>query len=241
MNLLEQAQKLAEEFNSLISIHVAETTSEVTKVIVQQGCVPVEFLDRLGMLSRRAVLAHCIHLNDDEIALLSKRGAIVAHCPVSNLKLGDGVAPIPRLLQAGAQVTLGTDGPASSNDLDLWNVLRMAAILHRGVHQNPTLTPARQALRMVTIDAAKALGMDDRIGSLEAGKRADIILIDLNRPHLVPLFDVYSLLTYAVGREDVSTVVVNGKVVVRDRKLLNLNEADTIAAVREIAAQVAVM
>lgn len=114
----------------------------------------------------------------------------------------------------------------------------MAAILHRGVHRNPTLTPARQVLRMVTIDAAKALGMDDRIGSLEAGKRADIILIDLNHPHLVPLFDVYSLLTYAAGREDVSTVLVNGKVVVRDRKLLNLNEADTMASVREIAAQI---
>jgi 5-methylthioadenosine/S-adenosylhomocysteine deaminase len=237
LDLLKQAQKLAEEFNAPISIHVAETASEVAKVIAEQGCAPVEFLDRLGMLSRRAVLAHCIHLTDDEIALLAQRGAVVAHCPVSNLKLGDGIAPIPKLLRAGAHVTLGTDGPASSNDLDLWNVLRVAAILHRGVHQDPTLTPARQVMRLVTLDAADALGLDDRIGSLEIGKRADIILLDLNHPHLVPRFDVYSLLTYAVGREDVSTVIVNGKCVVRNRQLSNLNEAETIAAMREIATQ----
>ncbi len=238
LDLLKQAQNLSDKFNSLISIHVSETATEVANVISERGCPPVEFLDSLGMLSLRAILAHCIHLSEAEIALLAKHGAVVAHCPVSNLKLGSGVAPVPELLEAGAQVTLGTDGPASSNDLDLWKVIRMAAILHRGVHRNPTLTPARQVLRMVTTDAAKALGMDDRIGSLEAGKRADIILVDLHRPHLVPLFDVYSLLTYAAGREDVSTVLVNGSVVVRDRKLLSANEADTMASVREIAAQI---
>lgn len=235
--MLEQAQHLAEEFDARISIHVAETRAEVANVVGQQGCPPVEFLDRLGMLSPRAILAHCIHLTHGEIALLARRGAVAAHCPVSNLKLGDGVAPIPQMLQAGVHVTLGTDGPASSNDLDLWKVLRVAAILHRGVHEEPTLTPARQILRMVTIEAASALGMEDRIGSLQVGKRADLVLIDLNRPHLVPCHDVFSLLAYAVGREDVSTVLVDGRVVLRDRKLVTCDEVEMMAAVREIAAQ----
>ncbi len=239
LSLLAQAQKLADEFNALLSIHVSETAAEVANVVAQRGALPVEFLDQLGMLSARSILAHGIHLTDAEIARVAQRGAVIAHCPISNLKLGDGVAPVPKLLRAGVRVTLGTDGPASSNDLDLWKVVRLAAILHRGVQQDSTLTPARQILRMATIDAAKALGLDDRIGSLQVGKRADLILIDLDSPHLVPFFDAYSLLTYAVGREDVSTVLVNGQVVVRDRQLLNLNQADTIAAVREIAAQAA--
>jgi 5-methylthioadenosine/S-adenosylhomocysteine deaminase len=237
--LLEQAQQLAEESHALLSIHAAETRAEVANVVSQRGCPPVEFLDRLGMLSPRAILAHCIHLTDAEITLLSKRGAVAAHCPVSNLKLGDGVAPIPQMLNAGVQVTLGTDGPASSNDLDLWKVLRVAAILHRGIREDPRLTPARRVLRMVTIDAAKALGVEDRIGSLQIGKRADLILIDLNRPHLVPVFDIYSLLAYAVGRDDVSTVVVNGQVVVRDRQLMTCDKTATMAAVREIASEAA--
>ncbi len=236
---LEHAQALASEFNSPISTHVSETNAEVTHIVAEYGVRPVQLLDRLGMLSPRTILAHAIHLTDDEIALLAQRGAVVAHCPVSNLKLGDGVAPIGRLLREHVQVTLGTDGPASSNDLDLWKVMRVAGILQRGVHQDPTLTSARDVARMVTIEAARALGLGDRIGSLEIGKRADIILVDLDHPHLVPLHDPYSLMVYAVGREDVSTVLIDGRVVVRDRCLLTLDLTRTIGSVRDITERIA--
>lgn len=236
---LQEAQALADEFGVLLTTHASETAQEVTTVSQRYGQSPPRHLDSLGMLTERTVLAHCVHLPGNEIELLAQRRTVVAHCPMSNLKLGSGVAPLPQMRRGGVQTTLGTDGPVSSNDLDMWAAMRLAAVLHKGVQQNPTLLSAQEVVKMVTCDAAAALGLDDKIGSLVAGKEADIILIDLNRPHLTPRYDVYSHLVYAVGRDDVTTVFIRGRIVMQQRQLTTLDEASAIAAVQELAQQIA--
>lgn len=232
---LQRAQALADNFGAFLSTHVSETRTEVRTVRERYQASPPRHLDRLGLLTERAVLAHCVHLADDEIDLVARRGAAIAHCPVSNLKLGSGIMPLPKMRRAGARLALGTDGPVSSNDLDLWIAMRFAATLHRGVHEDPTVTSAREVVRMVTCDAARALGLGDRIGSLEVGKLADVIVIDLDVPHLVPLYDVYAHLVYTVGRQDVTTTIIHGRIVMQDRRLLTIDEEAAVAATRELA------
>jgi 5-methylthioadenosine/S-adenosylhomocysteine deaminase len=236
---LQKTYALADEFGVFWTTHVSETAAEVSTVKDQYGRTPPWHLDHLGMLSDKTVLAHCVHLSDEEIDLLAERGTVAVHCPLSNLKVASGIAPVPRMRQAGVSVTLGTDGAASGNDLDMWLAMRLAAVVHRGVHGDPTFLPAPEVVKMVTCDTARALGLGDRVGSLEVGKRADIILIDLNHPHLVPLYDVYSHLVYAVGRDDVSTVLINGQLVMRNRQLLTVDEEATMAEVRAMAQQIA--
>jgi 5-methylthioadenosine/S-adenosylhomocysteine deaminase len=232
---LQEAQALADEFGVLLSTHASETNAEVATVSQRYGQSPPRHLDGLGLLTERTVLAHCVHLPDDEINLLAERGTVVAHCPLSNLKLGSGVAPIPGMRQNGVRTTLGTDGPVSGNDLDMWLAMRLAATLHKGVQQNPTLMPAVEVVKMATCDAARAMGLGDKIGSLVAGKQADLILIDPEQSHLTPLYNVYSHLVYAVGRADVATVLIRGRVVMQQRQLTTLEEANVIAAVQELA------
>jgi 5-methylthioadenosine/S-adenosylhomocysteine deaminase len=232
--ILASAWQLAGEYDALLSTHAAETHGEVAHVQKQHGATPVELLDRLGMLAPRTILAHCVHLTPAEIALLAKRQATVAHCPLSNVKLGDGIAPVAEYQRAGVRVTLGTDGPASSNDLNLWGIMRLAAVLQRGKHEDPSLTPARSIVRAATCEAARALGLGERLGSLEAGKLADFILLDRNRAHMAPMYDPYSHLVYAAGRDDVVTVVINGKIVLRDRRLTTLDEDQLVADVRAV-------
>lgn len=232
---LEKALDLAKKFDVLINIHTSETQAEVEHVLNQYGMSPIQFLNNLGLLSQRAVLAHCVYVTDDDINLIAKQGATVAHCPISNLKLADGVAPVNKMLDAGVNVVLGTDGPGSSNDLNMWAVIRLAAILHKGIQLDPTILPAMKVMKMVTIEAANSLGLADRIGSLEKGKIADIILIDLDRPHLVPMYDVYSHMVYAIGRDDISTVIVNGKVIIRKGRYENIQIHPILEEVREIA------
>jgi 5-methylthioadenosine/S-adenosylhomocysteine deaminase len=231
---LREAQALADEFGVLLSTHASETGAEVTTVRQRYGQSPPHHLDGLGMLTGHTVLAHCVHLAADEIKLLAERQTVVAHCPLSNLKLGSGVAPIPRMRQEGVRTTLGTDGPVSGNDLDMWLAMRLAAILPKGVQQDPTLMPASEVVKMATCDAARALGLGDKVGSLAPGKQADLILIDLDQPHLTPLYDVYSHLVYAVGRADVETVLIQGRIVMQERELTTLDEAGVIAAVEEL-------
>lgn len=235
---LETARDLAAEFDVLLSTHLSETAAEVTQIESQYGRRPPEHLDVLEMLGPKTVLAHCVHLEDAEIDLLAERRAVVAHCPLSNLKLGSGVARLDPMRQAGVRVGLGTDGPVSGNDLDMWLTLRLTAVLHKGVHQDPSLIPARDVIAMATREAAAALGKENEIGSLEPGKRADIIVVNADRPHLTPMFDVYSHLVYAVGREDVETVLIHGRPVLRDRALLTLDEEAVIADVRAIAERI---
>ena len=235
---LELARDLAEEYGVLLSTHVSETQAEVAQIEGQYGRRPPAHLDHLGLLGSRTVLAHCVHLEQDEVDLLADRRVVVAHCPLSNLKLGSGVAPLAAMRHAGVRVGLGTDGPVSGNDLDMWLTIRLAAVLHKGVHQDPSLITARETVAMATRDAAAALDKDLEIGSLEPGKRADLIVLNLDRPHLTPMFDVYSHLAYAAGRDDVETVVIHGRLVMRNRSLSTVNEKDILAQVRAIALQI---
>ncbi|GAA4038301.1 amidohydrolase [Streptomyces shaanxiensis] len=225
---LTEIAALAREFGALLHIHAAENATEVATVEVRTGKRPVELLDSLGLLGPDLLLAHAVELTGPEIAALARTGTSVAHCPVSNLKLGCGIAPVPRLLSAGVTVGLGTDGAVSSNTLDVLGAVRQAALVHKA-GGDPTAVGAERAVRMATVEGARALGLGEQLGSLEAGKRADLIVLDLNAPHLRPLHDPWSTLAYAAHSADVRDTVVEGRVLMRDRALTTLDEAAVIA------------
>lgn len=225
---LTEIAALAREFGALLHIHAAENATEVATVEVKHGKRPVELLDSLGVLGPDVLLAHAVDLTGPEIAALARTGTSVAHCPVSNLKLGCGIAPVPRLLSAGVTVGLGTDGAVSSNSLDVLGAVRQAALVHKA-DGDPTAVGAERAVRMATIEGARALGLDEHLGSLEPGKRADLIVLDLDAPHLRPLHDPWSTLAYAAHSADVRDTVVDGRVLMRDRELRTLDERAVIA------------
>lgn len=235
---MREAHALADEFGVLFHTHCSETAAEVAWTRDQFGTTPVGHLAGLGVLGERTVLAHCVHVTDEDIETLARSGSAAIHNPLSNLKLGSGIMPLTRLRSAGVPVLLGTDGPVSGNDLDMWTAMRFAGLLQRGVHRDPVLTPSSDVLRMVTRDAARALGLGDVTGSIEAGKRADIILLETERPHLLPRYDAYAHLVYTVGRDDVTTVLVDGRTVMRDRELLTVDERGAMDGVRALAAEV---
>ncbi|MFJ9122567.1 amidohydrolase [Streptomyces sp. NPDC102340] len=225
---------LAREFGALIHLHAAENAAEVAGVEVAHGKRPVELLESLGLLGPDVVLAHAVDLTGGEIAAIARAGASVAHCPVSNLKLGCGIAPVPRLLSAGVTVGLGTDGAVSSNTLDVLGAVRQAALVHKA-DGDPTAVGAEQAVRMATIEGARALGLGDALGSIEVGKRADLAVLDLNRPHLTPRHDPYAMLAYAAQASDVRDTVVDGRVLMRDRTLTTLDEGAVLADLEALA------
>ncbi|MFJ8362573.1 amidohydrolase [Streptomyces sp. NPDC093984] len=224
---------LAREFGALLHLHAAENATEVATVEARYGRRPVELLDSLGVLGPDVLLAHAVDLTGPEIAALARTGTAVAHCPVSNLKLGCGIAPVPRLLDAGVTVGLGTDGAVSSNTLDVFDAMRQAALVHKA-SGDPTAVGAEQAVRMATIEGARALGLGDRLGSLEAGKRADVIVVDVGRPHLRPRHDLWSTLAYAAHSADVRDTVVDGRILMRDRALTTLDEAAALAELEAV-------
>jgi 5-methylthioadenosine/S-adenosylhomocysteine deaminase len=174
------------------------------------------------------VAAHAVWLTDDDIAILKKRGVSVSHNPESNMKLASGIAPVPRYLAAGITVGLGTDGAASNNDLDMFEAMRQAALLHKVSTGDPRAIPAPAALSMATIEGARALGLADKVGSLEVGKRADMILVSTDRPRQTPMYDPVSHLVYATHGDDVQSVIINGRVVMRDRQVLTLDERQVL-------------
>lgn len=178
-----------------------------------------EYLNSLGVLGPDVMAAHCVSLTSRDMQIMSEKNIKVAHNPVSNLKLASGISPLPKLLDANITVGLGTDSACSNNTLDIFETMKMAALLHKGVSSDPTVIPAKTALRMATIDGAKALLWDNEIGSLEIGKKADIVIVDINKPHLTPLYDEFSHLAYAVHGSDVETTIVNGKVIVENREV----------------------
>ena len=233
--LLEKARDIAQAYNAIFITHASESQTEVKTITERYGKTPIEYLESLGLLGPKTLLAHGVHLRDDEIQLLANRRTSIAHCPESNLKLGSGIARVADMLAAGVNVCLGTDGAATNNDLDMWGEMRTAALLQKGVNLNPTLLPASAALQMATISGARALGLADKIGSLEAGKRADIILLDFDRPHLTPLYNLYSHLVYSINKADVETVLINGQFVMRNHQLLTLDEAAIKSKMRQIA------
>ena len=214
---------LAERFGAPVQTHLAESPAELAMVGERCGSTPVRHLAALGVLGSRLLAAHCVCVDDEEIALLAESGTGVVHCPESNMKLANGVAPIGKMLAAGVRLGLGTDGAASNNDLDMIGEMGSAARLHKVATLDPTAAPAGDVLAMATIGGARALRMEDRIGSLEPGKRADVIVLGLDSPAAVPLFDPVSWVVYSAPSDAVETVIVEGKVLMDRRRLRTLD------------------
>jgi len=235
---LVKAKALADEYGALFGLHASETAQEVADVRARTGFSPVRLLDNLALLGPSVLLFHGVHLDDEEIELLAETATGVVHCPEANLKLASGIARLPDLLGGGVRVGLGTDGPASNNDFNMWGEIQTAAKIHRGAGQDMMATSAKQIVYMATRAGADLLGFGNEIGSLEPGKRADIILIDLDQPHLVPMYDVYSHLAYAVGRSDVTTTIIDGRLVMRNRRLLTLDEDEVVGNAREVSRKI---
>jgi 5-methylthioadenosine/S-adenosylhomocysteine deaminase len=208
--------------------HMSETAREVEENVAAYGVRPVEHLRKLGVFSRPCIVAHGVHLTDEEIDILSEHGVGVSHNPGSNLKLASGIARVTALRSAGVRVSLGTDSAASNNNLDVFREIRLAALIHKGVSGDPTAVPAGDALRMGTVEGARSLWLND-VGTLEAGMKADLIAIDVTAPHYQPEADLVSHLVYAGSGSDVTDVWVNGKQVVRARQCLTLDEERIIA------------
>ena len=237
---LQAARKLADKYREPLVIHLSETKTENEDALRTRGMSPTRLLDKLGVLNGPTVAAHCIWLDQADMQILKARGAGIAHCPSSNMKLASGVAPVVKLLNLGIPVGLGTDGPAgSNNDFDLMEEMNLAADLQKVTTGDPTVLSAEQAVAMATILGARVAGLDKQIGSLEAGKRADLITLRLDRPHAVPLYNVYSQIVYALKGSDVEDVVINGKPVVRDGRSLTLDSNLVLAKAKEYAAKVA--
>ncbi|HRO12348.1 amidohydrolase [Amaricoccus sp.] len=236
---LQAAWRIAADRGGLFSTHAAETRAEQETVGGRYGRSVIRHLDALGVLDARSVLAHCVWLDDEEIEILARTGASVAHNPVSNLKLASGIARVRDMLAAGVRVTIGTDGAISGNDLDMWMALRLAATLHRGATLDATAVTTAQALRMATLDGAAALGAADRLGSLEVGKLADMILLDLRRPHAAPLFDPATHIVFSTAKSDVRHVFVAGRQVVRDGMLVGIDLDAVLDAVAALAPRIA--
>ena len=237
--LLGSLKEMAVQHDLLYVIHLSENNDEVAQVAERYGRSPVEHLESLGLLDEKVVADHCVVLTEQEITLLAERGVKVAHCPESNMKLASGIAPVPDLLRAGINVGLGTDGSASNNDVDLFGEMDTAAKLHKVSSLDPTVMTAAETVHMATMGGAKVLGAAESIGSIEPGKKADIIMLDMNQPHLTPLYHVPSHLAYAVRGSDVVHSVINGRLVMRDRKLLTMDEGEIMAKVNEFAFRLA--
>jgi len=236
---LRASRALANRYGAPLMIHVAETQREREEAVAKWKRSPVAVLDSWGIFSGRTLAAHAVWVDDADMKILKARGVGIAHCPSSNAKLASGVAPVVRMLAAGLAAGLGTDGPAgSNNDFNLFEEMDLAAKLQKVTTGNPEALPARQALEMATILGARALGLEKEIGSLEAGKRADLITVRLDAPHAVPLFNVYSQLVYALKASDVTDVMVNGRPIVRDRQALTLDTRAVLAKAAEYGAKV---
>lgn len=225
----KRANALAEKHNVRIHTHLAETQYEVAECVKRFGKTPVEYFDSIGMLSGRLSAAHCVWLTDREIELLAEKNVGVSHCIESNLKLASGIAPVPKLLKAGVKVALGTDGAASNNDLSILGEMSTAAKVHKAVSLDPTVVDSRTALLMATKNGAEIIGLGDKTGSIRPGKKADLVIANLDKPHLAPLYDIYSHITYCMRPCDIETVMINGKIVIDKGKPTTLDEEEVIA------------
>lgn len=217
---LERCLSLCRRYGIGMTTHVAETLDEVRIIREQTGMSPVRYLDSLGVLGDRLIAAHCVHVDDDDIEILRRRGVYVAHNPTSNMKIASGVAPVERMRRAGIACTIGTDGTCSNNDLDMWEEMRNASFLQKVSTMDPLAMPAYEVLKMATVHGARALGYGDELGVVREGALADLILIDLDKPHMQPVNDLIANLVYCCKASDVDTVIVDGEVLVEGRTLL---------------------
>ena len=232
-NLL-RVRQLAEQYGVGVNIHLAETTDEAAIIRELYGMTPVEYADSLGLLTPRSIAVHCVHLSESDIAILARSGASVAHNPQSNMKIGNGAAPVARMAAAGINVGLGTDGPCSNNDLDMIEEMRTATLLQKLATGDPLALPASEALLMATANGARAIGRGDTLGRIEEGMTADIVLLDTRKAHLYPQLDMVGNLVYAAKAADVDTVIVDGRVVVEGRRLLTLDLDAILAEVAKV-------
>jgi 5-methylthioadenosine/S-adenosylhomocysteine deaminase len=231
---LRAARDLANRYQVPLLIHVSETRKENEDLRAKRGTTPVRLLDLLGVLNGRTLAAHGVWVDGQDIRTLKERGTGVAHCPSSNMMLASGVAPVIDYLQAGVALGLGTDGPAgSNNDFNMFEEMDLAAKLQKVTKSDPTALRAEQAVEMATIGGARAVGLEDQIGSIEAGKRADLIFVRTDTAHATPMYDIYSQLVYALKGSDVRHAIVNGRVVVRNRQVLTLKAAEVLAKAAE--------
>lgn len=222
--LLSAVARLARERGVMIHTHASENQTECALVEHDTGMRNIAYLESVGLAGRHVALAHCVHVNHEELRILKETGTNVVHCPSSNLKLGSGIAPVKEMLEAGVSVSLGADGAACNNRLDMFTEMRTAALLQKALH-GPEVIPAQQALRMATMDGAGAMGLSDEIGSIEAGKRADLMVLNVATLHSTPKpSDLTSAIVYSCQPDDVQTVLIDGRVVMQDRKLLTMDE-----------------
>lgn len=233
------AKKAARREKILFQIHVAESRSEHQQIQKTHGKTPVRYLYDLGILDKNTLMVHCVHVDNDDIALIKKSGAAISHCPESNMKLSSGIAPVSAFTASEIPTGLGTDGSASNNNLDLFSEMDSASKLQKIHTMNPSAADATTIFRMATISGAGALGLDHETGSLETGKKADIILVDTNKPHLVPMYNPVSHIVYSATGSDVRDVIINGEIIVQNRKILTLNMDDILAEARRFASNMA--
>jgi 5-methylthioadenosine/S-adenosylhomocysteine deaminase len=235
---LKACRALADRLAMPLIIHLAETNDEVRTAQEKYHATPTAFLESLGFWGPRTLAAHGVHLTPDDIAILARRHVAISHNPESNMKLASGIAPVVALRQAQVVVGLGTDGAASNNDLDMFEAMRQAAFLHKLNGGDPRAIPAPVALEMATIDGARAIGMERSLGSLEPGKRADLLVVSMSAARQTPLYDPVSHLVYVTRGDDVRTTIVNGRILMRDRQVLTLDARQVLAEARAIAVKV---
>jgi 5-methylthioadenosine/S-adenosylhomocysteine deaminase len=237
-DLLKAAKALADRYGVPLAMHILENRAEVKQLEEKYGKRATRFLEEIGLLDERFIAFHCVMMDEEDMRRFADYRCKVVHNPESNMKLASGTAPIPAMLRHGIIVGLGTDGCASNNNLDMFQEMDTAAKLGKQALLDPTVMPAQTVLRMATCNGAKVLGLDRHVGTLAVGKKADLCIIGMNKPHLTPLYDEYSHLVYSVGGADVDTVLINGKVVMKDRRLLTIDEEEAMQRVRGIAVRV---
>lgn len=237
---LISAKQAAKQENVLFQVHIAETRKDPDLAGLEPGMSSVKYLDSLGILDEQTLVVHAVWVDTDDIAILAKRKTKIAHAPESNMKLASGIAPVPAMLDGGLVVGLGTDGCASNNNLDMFSEMSTAARLHKAALGDPTVMDAETVIRMATIDGARAIGLEDRIGSIETGKAADLIVVNTCKPHLFPLYNPHSHIVYAARGADVMHVLIDGRLLVENGGLLYLDAEDIMAAVHAVAREIRV-
>lgn len=232
---LAEVKELAAKYQVGIHIHLSESEGDIQSTLEFQGERPIKLLDQIGFLGPEVLAAHCVRVNEEEIEILRRRDVKIAHNPVSNLKLASGIAPVAQYLKRGVTVGIGTDGAASNNNLDMFEEMKICSLIAKIRENDPTVVNVWDVLEMATIGGARALGLEKEIGSLEVGKKADIILVDMRSPHLTPRHNVVSHLVYAASGADVTDVICDGKIIMRDRELLTLEEDIVLSRAQAMA------
>lgn len=235
---LQRTKQLADRHQTLLQIHLSETRREVEEIKAQTGMRPAAYLHSIGLLDRNVIAAHCVWLDPREIELLASARTSIGHCPKSNLKLASGIADTDTYHRSGITVSIGTDGAASNNTLDMVEEMRFAALLPKTVHDNPEAVSARTALQMATINGAKALGLDNITGSLETGKSADLILVHADASNMLPVYDEYSAIVYAMNSKNICSSMVNGTWIMRNREVCRIDKEKTVEDMKKLAGRI---